>query len=65
MYGGQSGDAFLALTSGCSEYIDFDKDLESDAISEKCKKARKLHKRMKNAIRNDAILATEVPVGPH
>ena len=62
MYGGQSGDAYLALTSGCSEYIDFDKDLEADAEGSKRTKTRQLHQRLKNACQSDAMLATEVPV---
>ena len=62
VYGGQSGDAYLALTSGCSEYIDFDKDLEADAEGSKRTKTRQLHQRLKNACQSDAMLATEVPV---
>ncbi|WAQ94901.1 CAN5-like protein [Mya arenaria] len=62
VYGGQSGDAFLALTGGCSEYIDFDEALEADAGSSKMAKAREVHERLQNASRlGEGMLATEVP----
>lgn len=63
VYGGQSGDAFLALTGGCSEYIDFDDALEADASGTKMSKARAVHRRLKNASsQGDSMLTTEVPV---
>lgn len=63
VYGGQSGDAFLALTGGCSEYIDFDDALEADACGSSMEKARAVHTRLKNACRQgDCMLTTEVPV---
>ncbi|KAL4222080.1 peptidase C2 [Mactra antiquata] len=62
VYGGQSGDAFLAMTGGVSEYIDFDDALEADADSSRMSKALELHKRLKNACRHgESMLATEVP----
>lgn len=65
-YGGQSGDAFLALTGGCSEYIDFDDALQADADGSKMEKALQLHRRLKNACKQEyCMLATEVPVGYH
>ena len=63
VYGGQSGDAFLALTGGCSEYIDFDDALKADADGSKMDKALAVHRRLKNACRQgDSMLTTEVPV---
>lgn len=57
VYGGQSGDAFLALTGGCSEYIDFDEELEENP-----NQALALHRRLKNAVANgECMLTTEVP----
>lgn len=62
VYGGQSGDAFLALTGGCSEYIDFDEALEADAASSAAVKARAVHERLKNAcLHGECMLTTEVP----
>ncbi|XP_060558331.1 calpain-2 catalytic subunit-like [Ruditapes philippinarum] len=62
VYGGQSSDAFLALTGGCSEYIDFDDALEADAEGSTRKKSLALHKRLKNAIRHgESMITTEVP----
>lgn len=63
VYGGQSGDAFLALTGGCSEYIDFDDALETDSRSSKMKQALMVHNRLKNACsQGECMLTTEVPV---
>ena len=59
VYGGQSGDAYLALTGGCSEYIDFDKEFDKDKDGSK---ARFLHARLKNAVKSGSLVCTEVPV---
>ena len=53
VYGGQPGDAFLALTGGVAERIDFE---ESD------EKPRKLYSRIRNAINSGALVTCTVPV---
>ncbi|KAL3831485.1 hypothetical protein ACJMK2_023226 [Sinanodonta woodiana] len=60
IYGGQPGDAYLALTGGVSEYIDFDKELEADSQGSK-KKALAMFQRVQNALRTGALLSCEVP----
>jgi len=63
VYGGQSGDAFLALTGGCSEYIDFDDELEADAKGSKMSKTLAVFTRLRNACaQGEGMIATEVPV---
>ena len=62
IYGGQSGDAFVALVGGCPEYLEFTKECEADADGGKMQKARIIHERIRNACQGDAMLATEVPV---
>ncbi|KAK3588059.1 hypothetical protein CHS0354_012105 [Potamilus streckersoni] len=60
IYGGQPGDAYLALTGGVSEYIDFDKELEADSQGSK-KKALTMFQRVQNALRTGSLLSCEVP----
>lgn len=60
MYGGDSGEAFLALTGGCTEFIDFD---DENYLKGEPNKTLALHRRLKNAIANgECMLTADVPV---